>query len=308
MKSSSKALSWAGVCFSRWASASLGPTPSITSKPTIAIAKAARRVMVIRISLSVDAASQSLVSAIVRPVLVGDSRAQNLIAVVTTARIPRGLSDHVLAPHHVLIVDGALGVHGQARPADPVIGIAGIYARLARAEGRHALRRIRPRPGRREHADRPHLADLVVEHLMDVAVDVGDIAERLQDLVHVTPVPDPEVPGREVLPERVVAEEDHGLVLGPVGEGAIQPGQLIPAHARPGARDASIEHGHVAHALLGRHLLDGPEVGGPAHGVEPDEAHPFVVHGPWRMPVELLPRHTHVEVPIVLAGDVDLLD
>src|SRR5437867_1454773 len=307
-KSSSKALSWAGVCFSRCASAPLGPAPSITSKPTIATPKAARRVIVIRVSMCVSAAPGSLVGAIVRPDLIGQSRAENLVGVVPTPRVPRRLTDHVLAPHHVLVLDDLLRIHGQARPADAVVGVAGIHTRLARAERRHALRRIRPRPGRREHADGPHLADLVVEDLMHVAVDVRDVAERLEDLVHFTPVPDPEVPGCEILPEGIVAEQDHGLVLGPVGEGAIHPGQLIPAHSRPGARDAPIQDGHVAHALFRRHLLDGPEVGGTAYGVEPDEAHPFVIQGPWRMAVELLPRHTHVEVPIVLARNVELLD
>ena len=40
-------------------------------------------------------------------------------------------------------------------------------------------RRVGPRPGGREHADGAHLADLVVEHLVRVAVDVGDVRERL---------------------------------------------------------------------------------------------------------------------------------
>src|SRR5262245_20983551 len=314
MKSSSKALSWAGVCFSRCASAPLGSATSTTSKPTMAAARTARRVIVIRVSLSLDSASRSragarsLVGAIVGPDLVGDSRAEDLVVVVPTAGIPWRLTDHVLAPHDVLVVDRALGVHRQARPADAVVGITGIHARLAGAERWHALRRIRPGPGRGEHADGPHLADLVVEDLVYVAVDVRDVAERLEDLVDVAPVAHPEVPGRVVLPERIVAEEDDGLVLRPVGERAIQPGELIPADAGPGAGDTPVEDRHVAHAFLGRHLLDGPEVGGPAHGVEADEAHALVVHGPRLMAVELLPRHAHVEVPVVLAGDVDLLD
>src|SRR5438876_2085767 len=308
MKSSSKAFSWAGVCFSRCASAPLGPAPSITSKPTIATAKAARRVILIRVSLSVGAAPGSLVGAIVGPDLVGQSRTEDLVVVVATPRVPRRLTDHVLAPHHVLVVDSVLRRHGQARPADAVVGITGIDTCLARAERRHALRGIRPGPGGREHADGPHLADLVVEDLMHVAVDVRNVAERLEDLVHFTPVPDPEVPGRVILPEGIVAEEDDGLVLGPVGESAIQPGELVSADSRPGARDAPIQDRHVPHALLGRHLLDGPEVVGPAHGVEPDEASAFVLHGRRRLAVELLPRHAHVEVPIVLARNVELLD
>src|SRR5213594_793633 len=139
MKSSSKALSCAGVCFSRCASARWGPAPSITSTPTIATPTTARRAIVIRVSLSGGVASRSLVRAIVRPDLVGDSRAEDLVGVVATARVPRGLADHVLAPHHVLVVDHRLRVHRQARPADAVVGVARIHPGLTRAERRDAL-------------------------------------------------------------------------------------------------------------------------------------------------------------------------
>src|SRR2546425_7145970 len=283
-----------------------GGGPRIPRTLTSATVKATRRVMVIRLSLSGGVAAASLVGAIVGPELVGQSRAQDLIGVVATAGVPRGLTDQVLAPHHVLVVDDVLGPDGQARPADAVEGVAGIHTDLTRTERRHALRRIGP--GGREHADRAHLADLVVEALVPVAMNVGDVGEGLEDLVDFPPVADPEVPGRVILPQRVVAEENHGPVLRPAGEGPIQPGELVPAHSGPGPGDAAVEDGHVAHSLPGRHLLDGPEVGGAADRVEPDEPHAFVIEGPRRVPEELLPLHAHVEIPVVLAGDVELLD
>src|SRR5215467_10024038 len=105
MKISSKALSCAGVCFSRWASAPLGSAPSITSMPTMAPPNAARCVIVIRLSLSRGRAPRSLVGAIVGPLLIGQARAEDLVGVVATAGVPGGLADDVLAPHHVLVVD-----------------------------------------------------------------------------------------------------------------------------------------------------------------------------------------------------------
>src|SRR5215813_518395 len=307
-KSSSKALSWAGVCFSRWARAPLGAAVSSPSTATMATASTTRRVIVIRVSLSGGVAPGSLVGAIVGPLLVGQARAEDLVGVIATAGVPGRVGDDVLAPHDVLVVDEGLGGHGQARPAHAVVGVAGIHARLAGGHGRDALGRIGPGPGGGEHAERAHLADLVVEDLMDVTVDVGDVAEGLEDLVDLPPVADPEVPGGEILTEGIVAEQDDGLVLGPGGQGTIQPGELVAADAGPGAGDAAIEDGHVTHALLGGHLLDGPEVGGAADGVEAEEAHAFVIEGPGRGAEELFVGGAHVEVPVVLAGDVELLD
>src|SRR3546814_18153760 len=75
----------------------------------------------------------------------------------------------------------------------------------------------------RSHADRAQGADLVVDHLVGVAVDVGDVGEAGEDLVHFAPVAHPEVPQWIVLVERVVTEDEDRLVVGQVGDVAAEP-------------------------------------------------------------------------------------
>ena len=143
---------------------------------------------------------------------------------------------------------------------------------------------------------------------MGVAVDVGHVAERLQDLVDLPPVPRPEVPRRVVFVERRVGEHHHGLALRPVRQRLVEPAPLGLTHARPGAGDAAIERGHVPHPLLGRHLLGAPVVGSVPDRVETDEAHALVIEGPRALPERLLPLGAQVQVPVVLPGNEDLLD
>ena len=54
--------------------------------------------------------------------------------------------------------------------------------------------RVRPRPRRRQHAVEVDVADAVGEQLVRVAVDDGDVVERLQDRLHLVGVVGPEVP------------------------------------------------------------------------------------------------------------------
>src|SRR3989454_6572569 len=62
-----------------------------------------------------------------------------------------------------------------------------------------------------------------VEHLVRVAVDVGDVRVRPQHLVDLPPVTHPEVPWRVVFVEGIVAEDHDRLVLGPAGQRLGQP-------------------------------------------------------------------------------------
>ena len=141
-----------------------------------------------------------------------------------------------LRPHMMYsVVDLVVGAHVDLAPADAVEVIAGVDADHRLGELRHALRRIGPRPGGRQHADRAHGADLVVEHLMHVAVDVGDLGVGLQHLVHLAPVAHPEVPGRIVLVERIVAEDDDRLGLVPVGERLLPSSRAGRGRRRPTA-------------------------------------------------------------------------
>src|SRR3546814_7294533 len=55
------------------------------------------------------------------------------------------------------------------------------------------------------------------------AVDVGDVGEAGEDLVHFAPVAHPEVPQWIVLVERVVTEDEDRLVVGQVGDVAAEP-------------------------------------------------------------------------------------
>ena len=143
---------------------------------------------------------------------------------------------------------------------------------------------------------------------MRVAVDVGDVGEGLEDLVELPPVSHPEVPGRVVLVEGVVAEDDDRVALRPVGQRLLQPLHLVAPDPRPGPGDGAVEGRHVAHPLLGRHLLGRPVVGPAGHGVEPDEPDTLVVERPVGLAEERGPLLTHVEVPVVLPRDEVLLD
>ena len=64
----------------------------------------------------------------------------------------------------------------------------------------------------------------------------------------------------------------------------------------------------MAHALFRAHLPRGPEIGGAADGVEPDEAHALVIEAPGAGAEHLHPQRPHVQIPVVLAGDEHLLD
>src|SRR5256886_8118635 len=232
MKTSSKALSWSGVCFSLWAIARFPPeVKSRTSTPT-KTPSSVRTYRVLFIALLpawACAPPWSLVGAVVRPLAVGDTRLQRLIDVVRAAGVRRGLGEDVLvlAPHHVLVLDLLGRGHREPRPADAVEVVARIDPHETPGQRGHALRRVGPRPRGGEHADRAHLPDLVVQHLVRVPVDVGDAGVGLEDLVNLAPVPHPEVPGRIVLVERVVGEDDHGLTLGPAGQRLVEPLELI---------------------------------------------------------------------------------
>src|SRR3989454_3319922 len=92
------------------------------------------------------------------------------------------------------------------------------------------------------------------------------------------------------------------------GQRLVEPLELIAADACPRARHRAVEGRHVAHALLGRHLLGGPVVGAAADRVESDEADALVVEGPVRRAEELLPLGAHVQVPVVLTRDEDFPD
>src|SRR5467141_2202470 len=200
------------------------------------------------------------------------ARVEDLVDVVRAPRIGGRLREGVLPPHHVLILDPVRGVHGEPRIAHAVEEVAGVRADHALRERRDALGRVRPRPGGGEHADGAQLADLVVEHLVRVAVDVGDVRIRPQHLVDLPPVTHPEVPWRVVLVEGIVAEDHDRLALVPAGQRLVQPLELVAADAGPGPRHAAVQGGHVAHALLRAHLLRRPVVRATADSVEPDEA------------------------------------
>src|SRR2546426_5716544 len=153
----------------------------------------------------------SLVRAVVSPFLVRDARVEDLVDVVPAPRIDGRLREGVLPPHHVLVLDLARGVHRQPRIADAVEEVAGVRADHAFGERRDALGRVGPRPGGGAHADGTQLANLVVEHLVRVAVDVGDVRVRPQHLVDLPPVTHPEVPWRVVFVKGIVPQDSGPL-------------------------------------------------------------------------------------------------
>src|SRR3546814_17619210 len=110
-------------------------------------------------------------------------------------RPPRSTRTDTLLPYTTLFrsLDAGLVGEAEAVPADAVEMVAGVGADHRLGEHRHALGRVRPRPGCRQHAERAQGADLVVEHLVGVAVDVGEVGEAGGDLVPVAPGAHPEI-------------------------------------------------------------------------------------------------------------------
>ena len=94
-----------------------------------------------------------------------------------------------------------------------------------------------------------------------------------------------------------------GWSFGQLERVSVQPFHLVPADPRPGSGDRAVERRHVAHALLGRHLLRRPVVRPARHGVQPDEPDALVVERPVGLAEEGGPLLAHVEVPVVLPGD-----
>src|SRR5882762_7911867 len=299
MKISSNALSCWGVCLSLCALAEV----TIRSEPTTTPAEMRPyRIIFMVVSWGL------FVRAVVGPFLVRHARVEALVDVVPAPRVAGSLGKDVLPPHHVLVLDLVRGGHRQTRVADAVEVVARVHTDLALRERRNAFGRVGPRPGGGEHADGAHLAQLVVEHLVGVPVDVGDVRERPQHFLDLPPVTHPEVPGRVILVERVVAEDHDRLGFVPARQRLVQPLELVASDAGPGPGHAAVQGGHVAHALLGGHLLRRPIVGAAAHRVEPDESDALVIERPIGLAEEAGPLLAHVEVPVVLAGDEDLLD
>src|SRR5262245_2215365 len=210
------------------------------------------------------------------------------------------------APHNVLDVVSAelvAAVYGDFFPTDAIEVIAGIDANHRLGKFRHTLRGIGPRPRCRQHADRAQRPDLVIEHLVDMPVNVGDLSIRLQDLVNVAPIAHPEIPRRVVLVKWIMGGNDDRLVLVPVGKRLLQPVELVAANAGPRARDGTVEGCHVAHTLFRGHVLRRPVVRSPANRVAADEAHALVVESPSGLAEQLAPLLAHVEIPVVLARD-----
>src|SRR5215510_10024673 len=293
MKISSNCLSCAPVCFSLCAQT--WPA-SGTRRRTRSIADATMRASPFML--------ESPVGAIEEPFLIGDPWAEDLIGVVAAARVRCRLAEDVLAPHAVVDLH-AVGRDRETCPSDAIERIAGIGPQHALGLDRD-LRRVGPGPRGGQHADESPGSYFAVARVVSMPVDVGDVRVGLEDLVKLAPVSDPELPGRVVLVEWIVAEDHEGPILRPGGHAGLKPAELLAAHAGPGGRRTPVEGGHPQHALLGAELLGGPEVGRVAHGVQADEANALVVEAPWRLPEELFPCGAHVQVPVVLAGDVDL--
>ena len=166
-------------------------------------------------------------------------RGDKNVVIVAGARVHLGRRQDLLAPHHVLVVDPlGLGIERHLAPADAIEVIARVDAYHRLGQSRDAFRRIGPRPGRREHADRAHGTDLVVKYLVGMAVDVGDLGVWLDDLVHFAPVAYPEVPRWVVLVQRIMGENDDGPVRAPVGQSLVEVVELLAAEPRPCAPKA----------------------------------------------------------------------
>lgn len=63
----------------------------------------------------------------------------------------------------------------------------------------------------------------------------------------------------------------------------------------------------MPHSLFRAHLTRGPIVRAAADRVESDEAYVFVIEGPVGLAEQLLPLLAHVQIPVVLAWNEDLL-
>src|SRR6266404_8949876 len=172
MNTSSNALSCWGVCLSLWALAEWTTRSEPAKRPA---AMRPNRIILMAVS---SRSGGSLVRAVVGPFLVRDARVDDLVDVVRAPGILGRLGEDVLPPHRVLVLDPVRRRQREPRPAHAVEVIAGVRADHALGERRDALGRIGPRPGGGEHADGAQLADLVVEHLVRVAVNVGDVRVR----------------------------------------------------------------------------------------------------------------------------------
>src|ERR1700693_5415067 len=80
--------------------------------------------------------------------------------------------------------------------------VEGVGAIHLNSKWRQAFRSIRPGPRSREHPVEADVADLMLEHLMRVAMDDRDLVERLQNRLHFVGVFGPEVPVAIVFVER----------------------------------------------------------------------------------------------------------
>src|SRR5205823_7682902 len=205
MHTSSKALSCSSVCFSLWANArSVPEVASMTSRPRkTPSAVSTYRVPFIASSLRGRKLRRwSFVGAVVRPLAIGNPWAQDLVHVIPAPGVPRCLGEDVFfPPHHILVLDLLGRGHGEPGPPHSVEVVAGIDPHQALGQRGHAFRRVGPRPRGGEHADRAHLSDLVIERLVGMTVDVGDVGVGIEDLVNLPPVAYHEVHGRGVIVE-----------------------------------------------------------------------------------------------------------
>src|SRR5882724_4591958 len=172
MNTSSNAFNCSALCFSLCARAGwISPNrPPMTTAAAALTAKPKRKFLLVMMSL--------LASCWAGLQPVRDTRLENLIAVVPGAGVGLGFRKHILAPHLVGVGEAAV-VHGQFAPTNAVEVVAGIGAHHRFGQGWNAFRRVRPRPGGGEHADRTDVADLVVERLVHMAVHVGDVGVAL---------------------------------------------------------------------------------------------------------------------------------
>ncbi len=159
--------------------------------------------------------------------------------------------------------------------------------------------RIRPGPGGRHHRGERDVVDLVVLDLVHVAVDHGDLVERLQERLDLLGVLGPEVPALVDLLQRRVREDDDGRALPDLPEVVPEPLHLLLAHHERRAVGI-IQPGHLGHApLIGLPSVVPLVVGQDA--VQRDEVHALVVPAVVVIAEELAPVLTQVEVVVVLA-------
>src|SRR5512133_1707632 len=136
MNASSNALSCSGVCFALWPCAGdVIRTNAASATPTVM--NPCLIFMTVPSSLG-----SSLVRTVDRPLPVRDARVHDLVHVVRASGVGRGVAEHVLPPHDVLVVHLARRVHGQLRPAHTVERVTGVRPDHAPGQRRDALRRV----------------------------------------------------------------------------------------------------------------------------------------------------------------------